>query len=113
MNYILGIIKKSFLWTYARNTWQWDVLCVLILVFIFLTPKSWFGNGERQSGLGHQSEAVSTVILGPEVIDNEKDKGELERRVRAITGRSNARVVDVRRRKDKDGKIVGYEIDIR
>jgi uncharacterized membrane protein YkgB len=33
-------------WSYERGSWQWDVLCILILSFIFLTPKSWF-NAER------------------------------------------------------------------
>jgi hypothetical protein len=113
MNHILRIIKKSFLWSYARNTWQWDVLCVVILVFIFLSPKSWFANGERQAQAGHQTQVISTVILGPEVIDNEKDRVQIEERVRALTGRTNAQVVNVRPSRDKDGKIVGYEVDIR
>jgi hypothetical protein len=113
MNYILRIIKKSFLWSYARNTWQWDVLCVVILVFIFLSPKSWFENGERRVQAGHQTQAVSTVILGAEMIDNERDRVRLEERVRAITGRANVQVVDVRPRRDKNGTIVGYEVDIR
>jgi hypothetical protein len=55
MSRIIRLIKKSFLWTYARNTWQWDVLCVLILIFIFLTPKSWFATGERPHSTPHQT----------------------------------------------------------
>jgi hypothetical protein len=113
MKYILRIIKKSFLWSYARNTWQWDVLCVVILIFIFLSPKSWFANGRRRVQAEHQTQVVSTVILGPEVIENEKDRVQIEERVRALTGRTNAQVVDVRSRRDKDGKTVGYEVDIR
>ena len=113
MNFILRIIKKSFLWTYARNTWQWDVLCVLILAFIFLSPKSWFANGERPGPAGHQSVAVSTVILSPEVIDTEVDKGQLEQKVRVLTGRADIRIVEVRRKLDDAGKILRYEVDIR
>jgi len=30
-------------WNYERGSWQWDVLCIVILIFIFLTPKEWFG----------------------------------------------------------------------
>lgn len=29
-------------WNYERGSWQWDVLCILIMCFIFLTPKEWF-----------------------------------------------------------------------
>ena len=38
MSFILRIIKKSFLWTYARNTWQWDVLCVVNPGIYFSEP---------------------------------------------------------------------------
>jgi hypothetical protein len=112
MKQIFEFIKKAVLWSYERNTWQWDVLCVLILVFIFLSPKSWFG-GERHKRLGHQSEAVSTVIVGAELIDNDKDRNQLEQRVRALSGQAGAQVVAVRPRRDSTGKTIAYEVDIR
>ena len=109
---MLNTIKKMFLWNYARNTWQWDVLCVLILVFIFLTPKSWFEGSERRASSEHQT-PTATVLIDPEVVDNESDKGRLEQRVRTLSGRSDAQIIGVRRVLDKDGKTVGYQVDIR
>jgi hypothetical protein len=102
-----------FLWEYARNTWQWDVLCVLILVFIFLTPKSWFEGSERRVALGRQNPPTATVLLGAEVGDNELDRSHLEQRVRTLSGRSDAQIVAVRKVLDKDGRTVGYQVDIR
>ena len=113
MKYILRGIRDFVLWSYARNTWQWDVLCVLILVFIFLTPKSCFVNSERQNRSGHQSQAISTIILGPEVVANGQDKGKIAERIRTITGRSNIDIVNVRPRVGNDGKTLAYEVDIR
>ncbi|CAN5794949.1 hypothetical protein BH18ACI4_BH18ACI4_08470 [soil metagenome] len=110
---MLSTIKKAFLWDYARNTWQWDILCVLILVFIFLTPKSWFEGGERRAARRHQSPATATVLLGTEVIDNEIDRSQLEQRVRTLSGRSDAQILAVRKVLDKDRKTVGYQVDIR
>jgi hypothetical protein len=107
------ILRKVIFWNYERNTWQWDVLCVLILVFIFLTPKSWFENGERRSSWGHHTVAVSTVLVGPELVDNAKDRFRLEQLVRTSTGRPDAKVMDLRPVVDKDGKTRGYEVDIR
>ncbi|MFQ3591475.1 MAG: hypothetical protein SNJ67_14410 [Chloracidobacterium sp.] len=42
MNQLFRAIKAAVLWNYERNSWQYDVLCVLILAFIFLIPSSWF-----------------------------------------------------------------------
>jgi hypothetical protein len=39
---ILTTLKKTLFWSYGRGTWQYDVVCVLILAFIFLTPNSIF-----------------------------------------------------------------------
>jgi hypothetical protein len=113
MRYILRVIKKAFLWSYERNTWQWDVLCVLILSFIFLTPKAWFTNSERKGLVGHQKDAISTVIMNREVVENQKDNGALEERVRILTGRPDAQVVGKRPRLDSAGQTVDYEVDIR
>ena len=35
-------MKNVINWNYERASWQWDVLCLVLLAFIFLTPKSWF-----------------------------------------------------------------------
>ncbi len=45
---LLAALKNVLLWSYERGTWQYDVLCLLILAFIFLTPNSWF----NRSGAG-------------------------------------------------------------
>ena len=100
-------------WNYPRNTWQWDVLCVLILIFIFLTPKSWFGTGETHPTEKHQTPTISTLLVSAEVVENEGDKAQLQNRVRAMTGRSDAQVIEVRKRIGQDGRILGYEVDIR
>ena len=35
-------MKNVINWNYERASWQWDVLCLVLLAFIFLTPKAWF-----------------------------------------------------------------------
>jgi hypothetical protein len=62
--------------------------------------------------LAPQSPAL-TLLVGPELIENARDKGGLQERVRALTGRANAEVVEVRKVLDRDGKTRGYEVDIR
>jgi len=106
-------LKKIFFWNYARNTWQWDLLCVVILIFIFLTPKSWFSSGERAESMVHQSPVARTVVLSPEVVGNEEDRGQIEERVKAMTGRAKVEVLAVRRITDAEGRTRGFEVDIR
>jgi hypothetical protein len=38
---------RSVLWTYPRGSWQYDILCLLILLFIFLPSHSFFQDGPR------------------------------------------------------------------
>jgi hypothetical protein len=106
-------LKKIFFWNYPRNTWQWDLLCVVCLIFIFLTPKSWFASSERPMTNGHQSAIARTLVLRPEVIVNEADKSEIQQRVKELTGREQVEVVAVRRVVDKEGRIRSFEVDIR
>ena len=56
---------------------------------------------------------AATLLLPPDVIGNEADRASIDRQVRLITGRSDAVVTAVRRRVDKQGRLAGYEVDIR
>ena len=110
---MIQTLKKLLFWNYPRNTWQWDALCVVILIFIFLTPKSWFGTGELHPGDKHPTPVISTLLVGAELIENEEDQGQVQNCVRTLTGNSDAQVVGVRKRFGQDGRILGYEVDIR
>jgi hypothetical protein len=105
---LINIFKKVVFWTYPRTSWQWDVLCVLILVFIFLTPKSWFAN----TPLG-KNETEKKVVLITDVTGMQGDTAAIERRIRSVPGRENAVVLGVREVKDSTGVITAYEVDIR
>jgi hypothetical protein len=110
---LISTLKKIFFWNYARNTWQWDLLCVVILIFIFLTPNWWFDSSERLRNIVHQSPDAATLVLSPEVVVNEADKGQIAERVKALTGRSRVEVVAVRKIVDSEGRTRSFEVDIR
>jgi hypothetical protein len=109
MGLISNTLKQIVFWTYPRTSWQWDVLCVLILVFIFLTPKSWLDNSAYQrTHMGQATTVVNTDVVGAQL-----DKTEIERRARLKAGRPGAQVTVVRKLNDEAGKLIGYEVDIR
>ncbi len=41
------MFKRFILWDYNRGSWQYDVVVGIILAFIFLTPREWFGDQPR------------------------------------------------------------------
>ena len=86
---------------------------MVILIFIFLTPKSWFESSERAPQKVHQSRVATTLVLSPEVVANEEDKGQIEQRVRALTGRTQVEVIAVRKNVHPDGRTRSFEVDIR
>jgi hypothetical protein len=101
-------IKNIFWWNYPRTSWQWDVLCLLIIAFIFFTPKSWFEGRERTPLTGE----TTKIIISSEVLSPAGDKSAIEKRVRELTGNPNTQVVDWQLRKDTGGKDF-YEVEVR
>ena len=60
----------------------------------------------------HQS-PVATIVLSPEAIVDERDKGQIEEQVKTLTGRTEFEVIAVRRVLRPDGRIRSFEVDIR
>jgi hypothetical protein len=42
------VVWRAFFWTYERATWQYDLMVVAILAFVWLTPPSWLGDPVAQ-----------------------------------------------------------------
>src|SRR5712692_9257628 len=36
------VVTRTVLWSYERGSWQYDLICLAILAFRFLSPHSWF-----------------------------------------------------------------------
>jgi hypothetical protein len=64
MKLLLTTLKKTLFWSYERGSWQYDLMCVLILVFIFLAPNSVFHS--------HRSSAADTETARPIVVTSEE-----------------------------------------
>ena len=104
MGFISDTAKKIVFWNYSRTSWQWDVLCVLILAFIFLTPKSWF--------VSH-TPIQTTTILASDVIGAQRDAEILRLAKQRLKLPHGELVGDIRPRSDGSGKVIAYEVDIR
>ncbi len=108
------IIKKIISWSYGRTTWQYDVLCVLILAFVFLTPKSWFARGELNFPEMHHnmSFGAKKLLLSPENLGQNPGAQEILRGAQVATADPDVSVEGWREVFGADGQTVAYEIDI-
>ena len=47
----LRVLWNAFYWTYERASWQYDVMVIAILAFVWVTPPDWINDPTNQ-GLG-------------------------------------------------------------
>lgn len=104
----MGLIKKFVLWNYSRETTVYLLFCLLIVAFIFLTPKAWFDKREQYATQTSRL-IVQTKDFSP---DKAVDKAVLEKRVKELSGRPDAEIVAWRKMENESGETF-YEIDIR
>lgn len=97
-------LKRLILWSYSRETSVYVIFCLLIVAFIFLTPKEWFNRRETL--------ATQTSRLIVKQSDFTPEKTVLEQRVRELSGNPRAEIIEWRERRTSGGETV-YEIDIR
>src|SRR5206468_12083676 len=97
MGFLSNTAKKIVFWNYSRTSWQWDVLCVLILGFIFLTPKSWFENREFRR--------QRTVVISAQVVGAQADRSAIETEAKRVAARPESKVTAVREQRDENGRL--------
>jgi hypothetical protein len=124
-----GFVRTIF-WSYERGSWPYDVMVIAIVVFVLLTPRSWF-HDQPQSGLAtisgikllsaNSSDQTETYRLDASLLAPEKrtDKPTpvLERETHEILGRAVVELKDQAfqvRRIDpvlgSDGSVLYYDV---
>ena len=44
------VLWNAFFWTYERATWQYDLMVIAILAFVWLTPPDWLSDPTASGG---------------------------------------------------------------
>jgi len=81
------VVTRSIFWAYERGSWQYDLIVLAILAFIFLSPRTWFNDRPtfQMMDLRHQQGIV--------------EMGRVNRDVRYLI---DARLVDSRDQKPEE-----------
>jgi len=74
MKIVVSTLKKVLFWSYDRGTWQYDVLCVLILAFIFLTPNGPFRSSKAPAHISASSAAAQAGDRPPAANQRQESK---------------------------------------
>lgn len=99
-----NVFKNLILWNYGRETTIYVLFCLLIVAFIFLTPREWFNSREKLAT------KTSRVIVQAE--DFSPDTAIFSKRVKELSGDPNAEIVGINEKKNSAGDTI-YEVDIR
>ena len=110
-----GWLRPVLFWSYRRGSWQYDLIVVAILAFIFLTPRSFFSDQPRlpkvrevqtlNDELGTQVFLVESAAVG----DNTGDEitVAVQDLLRRQTGH-DSEIVETRPSMDAGGEVTGY-----
>jgi len=124
---------RTILWSYERGSWPYDLMVAAIVLFVLLTPRSWFHDQPLSrtlttSGVQALSEdsksRTRTYRLDADLLAREKRTAkqtpELERELHDILSRTvdelkgrTFQVVGIDSERADDGSVAYYDVTIR
>ena len=124
------ILKRTIFWSYERGTWQYDVAVVVIVIFVLLTPRSWFHDlpqigppetpGQVKmlavSDAGHrQVFRVDARVLAPPEKTPALQNDLHNALKKALPDLHNGRfsITNIEPVRDAQGTVIAYEVEIR
>jgi hypothetical protein len=111
------MLKRFILWDFPRGGWQYDVVVGIILAFIFLTPREWFGDQPRIpkassiAMISSENGAAAFFVdanLATGNPDAEALRAKLTELLRIRTGDKRLNVTRVEAVRDSESELEGY-----
>jgi hypothetical protein len=107
---IWSLIKSVILWSYERGSWQYDIMVVVILAFVFVTPVTWFESSNRkQCGSGNAYIDATTLAK------TESPKATIEELVSSYIRKSRSddfRIERIEPKIDTNKRVLGYCVSV-
>jgi hypothetical protein len=125
-------LKRTIFWSYERGSWPYDLMVIVIVVFVLVTPARWFHDQPQSTALASSavqlvsqdsSSDTATYRLDASILPAEKRTAkptpELERETHDILGRAvenlKGQTFQVRRIdpiRAEDGSVTYYDVTI-
>ena len=89
---MLAGAKRIILWEYARGSWQYDIICIVVAGFVFFAPRQWFRDQPRIPQAAQitslPSHGESVFWIEPELIAAYPENERLEKLGKLLTSRT-------------------------
>lgn len=127
MRTIWKVIQRTVFWSYDRGTWPYDLLVGAIVLFVFLSPRSWFNDqatvasaspagqvllqqSDPSTGLESYRVEFNLLVPAPRSTELERRAHELlQKNVEDLHNRT-FQVVRIEPVRNPDGTVQYYEI---
>ncbi len=111
---MLNGIRRFILWDYPRGGWQYDVMCAIIVAFVFFAPRQWFRdqpripNASQVTSLPSHGEAV--FWIDSELVSSIPEAQRLDQLGKVLSTRTGKRqeLTRVEPIYDSEREIKGY-----
>jgi hypothetical protein len=121
------ILSRTFFWAYDRGTWQYDAAVALILIFVLLTPRSWFrdqpaggvpaGPGQvllvAQEGNRRTYRVDARVLAPPTKLALQNELHTALTEALPDLRKGNFSISKIEPVRDEQGSVVAYQVEIR
>ncbi|HVV46477.1 MAG TPA: hypothetical protein VHC72_14790 [Bryobacteraceae bacterium] len=107
-------LKRFILWDYQRGGWQYDVMCAVITLFIFLSPRQWFRDQPRIPNASQitslPSHGESVFWVDTELVASYPENQQLQQLSKLLTARTGKRqqLTRIEPILDSEQEIKGY-----
>ena len=103
-------IKRFIFWEFNRGSWQYDIIVIGILAFLFLTPRPWFKDQPRENQIEMLSASPGVYLLDPRLMRDVAETNRVEKASELLKAKYGKRppITKVEPVVDAEHEIIGY-----
>ncbi len=103
-------IKRFIFWEFKRGSWQYDIVVIGILAFLFFTPRPWFRDQPRENQIEMLSANPGVYLLDPRLMRDVPETNRVEKASELLKAKYGKRppITKVEPIVDAEHEIIGY-----